>query len=329
MSRLASIRPVRTAVISPNLGARASSPVYSDYMMRPSHKGFSVTSGASAPAGVAVRGYADVISSSAAPAPVHIRPVNPEAGIFELVPKQTDAKGFYEGVFLGYPDTSSNNLGNPAAGMPTQSLGAAGLGAGPVTKLAFALGWDWVDLEADWKFSTVMSVVPNSPNDNRRLYKVEVTANELGEPDALGPPVEVRVYPGVTSARFAWLDSEADTIVPRIRGETEGWPSQFVNRRAVEEVAKASALRVYEVFRDRPWGSMMVDAEAAGPLEPVGMIDRVSSIMDGGATRTRIDFGLVRQPADIWRYLDGTTRRALLRSQLALADPLASTVGLL
>lgn len=325
MARLASVRPVRASVISPNTGARASSPVYSDYVMRPGLRGQNPLSGVDSPHGVAERGYSDLInSSSLQPAPVRITTVDPGAGIFQLVPQQSDAQGWYQAIMLGYPDTTeagSTNRYNAAKGVPVQSLGHPDLS----TRLLFGACWDYVTLEADWKFCTVMSCVPASPNNTQRLYKLEITAAQLGEGPAFGPPVYVRVFPGVVSARFAWLDEDAAVTVGRLRGESTAWPTQLVNRSHIDDVAEASAKRVYELYRDRPFGSMQVDA--VGDIEPVGLIDRVTQQMQGGATTTRIDFGTVRSPLDIWRYLPGSTRRALLQSQLSLADPLGQSLG--
>lgn len=323
MQRLASVKPVRASVIAPNTGARASSPVYSDYTMRPSHKGFVLANASEAPSGVAVRGYAQLLTASdVTPAPVKLQIVDPSAGVFQLIPKQTDTRGFYDSVFLGYPDVGATDGTNPFSGLPVQALGGRG-GASGLVKAAFEAGWDHVDFEADWNFATIMSVVPNSPNDISRFYKVEITPDE----EALGPPMTVRVYPGVVTARFAWDDAEADVIVGKIRGDTTEFPSQLVNRRHVEDVAQAVADATLARFKDRVSGSLNVDSRIAGAQLPVGLVSRVTQQMAGGAARTAVEFGDVAQQLDFWRFLPSSTQRALLRSQLTLADPMAQSFG--
>ena len=52
---------------------------------------------------------------------------------------------------------------------------------------------------------------------------------------------------------------------------------------------------------------------AAPGMEPAGSLGAVTHQMQRGELVTRASFTAVRQPADIWRYMNSSTRKGILR----------------
>lgn len=323
MQRLASVRPVRAATVNPVTGTRAASPVYSDYIRRPSIHGLARTVNG-ALNGYQVQGYAALLANAkAAPATVQI--LNPGAGVFRVQTNDTGPNGWYEETMLGYS----------TKGIPGQSLGVAGLNEAT----QFNAFWDHVELDAQWQMSVVMSCVPGSPNSIGKLLGVEVRPDEVSGligrdvGNCWGPVAYVRVFPTLLTARYAWDDSVGQSLVDAVRGvnntDQNGcgvFPeSRLVNRAHVADVAKAAAARVYAGLLDRPFGTLETDMRP--DLEPTGAIGEVEHVMQGGATRTLVRFSTPAAPQDIWRFMPASTRRALLRSLQSVADPLTASLG--
>lgn len=299
VQRLESIRPYRVAILNTETGAYAPASVYCDWIRRPSYKGF-----ASTPAepntgqGWAVRGYAAQLAD-AEPAPARVDVVDEGAGILTVKP-QVDPWGESQAMLLGYPE---NGL------IPSQILGDhKRLG-----KELYAR-WDRVVLESGFRMSVVLTVVPGSPNDTRRFYAVRIGADEVTpSPGASnGPTVYARVFPGVMTARMAWSDDKATEIKACVKGDAPWGPELLTNGELVRDVALATAKRIYDTLRDRPLGGGQADMTPG--LEPTGTIASVRHVMQGGETVTAFSVGAVTQPADIWRYLNASTRRVILRT---------------
>lgn len=300
VQRCASIRPFRASIVNPETGAFAPAEVFCDWIRRPSYKGVHTIHAANPEHGWAVRGYADRLAD-AKRAPVRVNVVDEAAGVIELVP-QLDPYGLSQAMVLGYP----------AAGLPYFDLGAA-------NRLGLSLygRWDMVEVADDFRAAVVLTVVPGSPNTTARLHAVEVKPSELGTgPSGAigaceGPPVYLRVFPGVMSARFGWSDDRGQEIVAAIRGVGKLPAGQLLNGDLVADVAKAAARRYYEPLRDRVLGSLQTDMDPS--LAPAGTVAEVRHTMSSGACETQLTFRQVSQPADIWRYLNASTRRAILR----------------
>ena len=322
--RLQSIRPYRVAIVNAETGAYAPAAVYSDYTQRPTVKGLALPDDQNTAQGWAVRGYADRLADGVI-APARVDLVDEGAGIISVTP-QVSPYGFNDTVALGYPLQGE---------MPTQALG-------DVKRLGKEVWarWTTVVLEEGWRMSVVLTVVPGSPNDIRRFYAVEIPSLSISPDPGVseGPTVYARVFPGVMTARFAWSDDQGETIKAALKavGASDGapagvdaaviageafdaaeaavtiWPSDLLtNADQVRDVALATAARIYDTLRDRPLGGGKVDMRPE--LMPVGTIGAVRHGMDGGETTTALDFPAVKQPPDIWRYLNPSTRKAILR----------------
>ncbi|MCO5167881.1 MAG: hypothetical protein M9894_16175 [Planctomycetes bacterium] len=294
VQRVASIRPYRVGIVNVETGAYAPAAVYTDWTRRPSYKGFARSNDPNQSQGWAVRGYADDLSSAEA-APARVDVVDPHAGIISVA-SQLDPYGLSQAMIFGYPLEGS---------LPSQALGEANR----TGKEVYAR-WDQVVVEPGWRMAVVLTVVPASPNTTDRFYKVEITPDKSIGP-CTGPVVTARVFPGVMTARFAWRDAERERILAAIRGEGPWSPELLTNPELVQDVAKATAERIWDTLRDRTLGAPTVDMDPA--IYPAGSITGVHHVMAGGVTTTTLAFGAVAQPADIWRYMNASTRRAIMR----------------
>lgn len=298
VQRLLAIRPYRTAIVNYETGAYAPASVYSDWLRRPSYKGFAKATDPNLRHGWAVRGYPTSGKlADAEPAPARVNVIDAAAGIIEVAP-QLDPYGLSQAMLLGYPES----------GVPSQALGDANR-----TGQEVYARWDRVVLEAGWKLAVVLTVVPASPNNIDRAYKVEVTPEQIDPSPgpSEGPVVYARVFPGVMTARFAWSDDQATQLRQAIKGEGP-WPSELlVNPEFVDDVAKATAKRIYDTLRDRPMGSPSFDMTPG--IYPAGTVSAVRHTMASGECTTSLVFGVVTQPADLERFMRASTRKAINR----------------
>jgi len=296
MGRLEAILPFRAALLNTETGARGPAEAYCDYVRRPSIRGIAVGNESNQNQGWAVRGYnAKLADATVAPATVVI--VDPQAGIVRVVP-QLDPFGAYQQIALGYPTGE----------LP----GSKGLGIANQTASEAACRWDLVELEPAFNLALVLTVVPGSPNNTRRFFVVSNT--EVGVPGGSGPTFKSRIFPGVMTARFAWQDARAEEILATIRGSGT-WltlSDLLVNRDDVYGVAEANCKRIMEGFRDRPIGG--ADVDLWPDLRITGSLGRILHVMAGGATVTQARFVGAQQAVDLWRFINDSTRRVILKT---------------
>lgn len=296
VQRLHSIRPYRTAIVNYETGAYAPATVYTDWIRRPSYKGFAHAADPNVSQGWAVRGYPSSGKlADAEPAPARVDMLDAQAGVIAVTP-QVDPYGLSQAMLFGYPEGGS---------LPSQALGDANR-----TGQELFARWDQVVLEAGWKLAVVLTVVPASPNNIDRAYKVTVTPDQIGDLGPCeGPTVYARVFPGVMTARFAWSDDQAEALKAAIKGEGP-WPeSLLVNPEFVQDVALATAKRVYDPLRDRPTGSPSFDL--APDIYPAGTVSAVRHTVASGEVTTSLVFGTIAQAVDLNRYLSASTRKAI------------------
>lgn len=299
VQRLAGIRPYRVAIVNQETGAYAPATVYSDWLRRPSYKGFAKTTDQNTNQGWAVRGYPDSGRlEDAEPAPARVDVVDEDSGVISVSP-QVDPYGLTQAMILGYPEGGV---------LPSQDLGDANR-----TGQELYARWDQVVVEGSWKMSVVLTVVPGSPNTTARLYAVEIDPSQIDPSPGPceGPVTYVRVFPGVQTARFAWQDLAGDEIKAAIKGEAPWNSDWLVNPDLIQDVALATARRIYDAFRDRPLGNAGFDMRP--DIYPSGAVSSVRHTMNDGETTSSLTFSSVSQPADIWRYLSASSRKAILR----------------
>lgn len=295
MQRLAAVRPYRATMLNTETGARAPAAVYCDWVRRPSVKGFAKAADQNVTLGWAVRGHNDLLENAKV-APARLSVVDPQSGALRVDPL-LDPFGLYDAIILGYPDNGY---------LPMQNGGAEANRTG----LESYAQWSAGRLASDFELSTVLTVVPGSPNNLSRFVKFEFDSVQFGL-IGNGPPMYVRVFPGVMTARYAWSDGAGTQIVDAIQGRGEYPAGQLANKDEVEAVARAAAQRACEAFADRPVGG--ADVDLAPDLKPTGAVGSVRHVLAGGATVTQARVTGVRAPADILRYLPASYRKAINR----------------
>lgn len=297
--RLAAIRPYRASIVNPETGAYGRAEAYCDWTRRPSHKGLAaLKSQPNLNQGWAVRGYNDDLAS-AEPAPALVELVDEQSGVIGVHPL-VDPNGLAQAMVWGYPEGGK---------LPSQHKGAW-----KRTGERLYANWNYVRLEDDFRMAVLLTVVPGSPNDLRRFHQVEVTPEEISPSPgtSVGPVVYARVFPGVMTARFGWLDGQREAIEAAVKGAGPYPLDLLLNPDLVQDVARATAARIYETLRDRPAGSAELDMDP--DIQPRGTVGRVRHVMGGGATTTQIAFQAVSQPTDVWRWLNASTQRAILKT---------------
>lgn len=302
VQRCQSITAKRVAILNTETGAYAPAEAYCDWTRRPSMRGYASKEGAANRGqGWAAQGYADQLADAKA-APALVAVVDQSAGVFTVDP-QVDPFGLSQAMVLGYP----GGVGSvPAGTVPSQDLGEANR-----QRDELYAQWDRVELSSTFKLATILTVVPASPNDLRKLHEVVISASDCST-DGDGPDVYVRVLPGVMTARFGWTDGGGQSIVDAIRGLAVLPVDALVNAELVKDVALATAKRTYMLYRDTPAGSAAVDMDPS--IKPSGNMSSVRHMLTDGVTETVVTFGPVRRPVDIWGFLDTSTRRVILKT---------------
>jgi hypothetical protein len=291
------VRPVRAALVNVERGTRAPAEAYCDYTRRPSAWGLARAGAINPSQGWAVRGYADRLEDGHV-APAKVTVLDPVNGVFRVEPA-LDPWGLADAIIPGYP----------AKGFVPSQAGESD--ANRTGDDAYLL-WSGGSLDPNFELAVVLTAVPAAPNDTRRFHSVEIGSTDVGM-IGYGPPVTVRVYPGVMTARFAWSDDaeSRDAIIGSLMGTAERPAALLVNREDVEGVARATALRVADMFLPRLAGAATVDLDPE--MRPTGAMGSVTHALVGGATITRGLATGVRVPSDILRYAPASLRRVLLR----------------
>ncbi len=166
--------------------------------------------------------------------------------------------------------------------------------------------------------SVVLTVVPASPQGLAGLYKIEVTPAQAKR--VVAPKVAQRIgacegprraiFVGVTSARFAWLDSSADEIEQAVLKGGPRSPSRLVDPKLVRDICEAAAAAIYADLADRPEGAHVTTLD--GARLPRGRISAVVHGLDpSGRALTRLDLPADVAPVDFLSLLPESARDIL------------------
>ena len=295
--RLASIAPVRAAILNTETGTRAASPVYSDYVRLPTERGVFKAPGVVQRMWT-VEGYDGgfAIGSDSVVAPAALRVADAGVGVLEVVPLRNPL-GLYGELFFGYPTGSIPEIAGLSAANREADLAKA--------IVAYA------NLRAGYFMATIVSVTPATPQNRNRFLQIRKPV-----PGGTGPVLYSRIFPGVITARYKHKDSSVESVVACIKGEQD-WASLqhlLVNGAQVEAVTDANQRRILDGFRDRTYGQHDIDMDPS--IEPTGCLAEVRQVMSSGATVTKLRFPEDARPLDLWRFLDASQRRALLKTLL-------------
>lgn len=313
MDRTLSIRAYRVATVDPVTGSRAPATAYMDYIMVPGQRAFfgmGQTDRANAVAAINVPGYQATIGPTSKPSPVEVSVIDHDQGILRLEILSDPARMFTQFI----PGTISDTL------IPTGDIAIAGR-QGQTVAWNGAPGGNWVSLDASWKMSVILTLIPAGPNSQDQLYRVVVKPEDVRDivpPFALGqagngPVMTVRIPASVETARVRWADDDAQTIARIFGVGREGKDSdeqidisrmvvnKFTSTRAagpgqtttggtvaagLENIARAEAARIWTEYADRHHGTIGTDLAALGDLSLGGNLEELlfEIAPDGRAT---------------------------------------------
>lgn len=315
ISRAFKISAVRSAIINQETATRARARVYADWSEIPTQRRLAREKQDPATALVVNHvGFAADLKD-AKPAQADVQIVDEEQGIFRVVYKN-DAYGSASKVIPSLVVLRSDAQARPGTPPTQQNL--------PTYDPRFnCVVLDTGALSSVHQLAVVFTFVTASPNSEGRLYNYKVKPEDISDVlpkatskeslgECFGPPLQIRVGPGVDTARFAWLDSESQNIVNSIIFGTPRDSNRLVNREDIENVSKAVAAATYLNLLDRFEGSLTTafDPERV----PVGRISTVSHELEAnGRALTTMDLPPDIRPFDFYNLLPESTRRILLR----------------
>lgn len=314
-SRLLSLEAYRAAVYDTTTATRAPACAYADYNVRPSWRGIASTVNEREEEGWNIRRFTENgrkvtglpfvtsgIDPTVQPAPFNITVTDPEAFIIKLTPRAD-------------PHYQSDQVA-PGVINPAQFLSAR-MGAFNREREAFRLLWEWAQLIQGWDLSVVMTGIKASPNGHGRYRRETVLPYEaegcLGRSFGAcqGPVLFLTVPMQLVTARYAWLDSEAQAIRQSFLTGSPMPNTCLVNGDHLRHVAVALAARAYETYLDTMDGASCATAfdEKIAPVGPLKIVAHTLS-RDGGLV-TRLTFEPQGRMLDLWALLPDGTRKAL------------------
>lgn len=305
-----SMRATRAGVLSFATGQRARSPVWQDYILRPSEFGTMRSAQKSALTGrlehgCVVKGYSGQADGSQSESPFSVVMLDRDIGVFSAR-QGVDPVGEWCAVIPGIPTDDS---------LPCATPGEANRTPGDVYNT-----WAELDLHSTHNSATIMTVSPGVPNNETRLQAVNVYPDRAGEligkdvGPCQGHALDVRISPSLMTARFAWTDDRREAIVSVLRNGGHPPEEALLNHQHLQDVAEAVAASVYVSLLDRPetaGATQNLDPSAA----PGGSLGSVTHrLRTDGACVTEFRANKVRVMAAFERWLSPATRKILARS---------------
>jgi len=310
--RLRAIRPFRASIIDPETGTRAPADVYANYSQIPSFRRVAqLGSDQTKLMAWQITGYSTTLASGKK-APAIIDVLDEQQGVFR-VNYRPDAWGDSMQMVPSLVAVRSDlrtaarttvPSSDPRDGVPLVMVGGCGL-------------------TDDHQLAAVMTATPAAPANVGRLLRVRVEANqarlvmppraEVRMGECNGPPWEVRVGPGVVTARFLWRDDARQEIINAVLGLGARNVERLQNKEDIEGVAKAVAAAIYTGLVDRYEGTHVTAIDPA--RRPVGRSGSVSHVLAvNGEGLTFIDFPPDIKPFDFYALLPESVRRILTRA---------------
>lgn len=311
IARMRHLQDQRVAIIHPVTGTRAPAVAYTDYAIHPSYKGRRWDEDLGRHYLMNVEGWSErLVDSQMAPAVVRV--LDPDQGIVRIE-YHTEPLGMWQAVIPSLVENVPQF--KPGEGVPIV-LDAAGDQSGAPR------------LSSGHRAAVVLSAIPAAPNSNGVLYAVEIDGSEAAELAGIGgqpcngPVWEVRVNPGLATARFSWSDDHADRIEQRFgvgkdfqAPETQNIPALdelLVNPNETRAIARASAAVVVAALADRHTGAKTVRLDPS--VFPSGMLDSIAHRLGvAGELTTSLTFTPDAPVPSLLSLLDAGTRQNLLR----------------
>lgn len=291
--KIQGLRAIRVAILDPENGTRAPATVHAQWIMRISQLGLEPRFDARQNL------LNDDYSSgelSGQVSPFSVVVLSSDQGLIQLIPRTDE-----DGVAQGY------------------TLGTVAANAAPTADIRDALVlWSQVPLSSGLSIAVVMSAIKDVPNGTDSLYPTTVTlaqaAAKLGvqAPQASGPDYELRIFED--RARFAWTESNAESIRQAYFDGAQMPADALVNKDAIESLALAHAARKLSDLIPRALGTVRIPMR---PVKPTGSVRSVVHTLSvpstgiGARGETTVSApGVVNSPS-VWSLLPEGVRRVL------------------
>jgi hypothetical protein len=330
MDNTLSLKPYLVATLDPASGQRAPAIVFSDYVVDPSDKGLNYLIAAD-PYGrldrfQEISGYQATINASSRFAPAVVNVVDDDQGIIHI-DWQSDPYGLQDRVIPGTLKAGTNPTVQMSNGIlfSVANNAVPGNATGPVIEVP--------QLDTGYKAAVILTHVPAYPNNNGQFVRKRVSQGDVEKflggsigPQGTGPVMQIRINPGIETARVAWDDNRAEDI-ERLFGVKEGTadltglvvnaedgtqvapePSQAAN---IDLLSLAVGAQIYAGLIDRLLG------EAAGHLSALplqGWAETITHSVDPqGVALTSVDMPEVLPERNFLQELPQSVRTLVLK----------------
>lgn len=329
MDRISSIKAYRVATTNQVDGSRAPAEVYTDYTVLGNERSWRANwNGApNMLFGMGVDGYSEIISEDTKPAPASVSILDKDQGIIGIQ-FQVDPVRMYDKILPGRlkrleaPGVEQTRYG------PTRPITFDTVINSPIVTAP--------QLTASHDAAIIVTVIPAAPNTSEQLYRVVIKPEDVGAlvpkmPSGFkGPIKEIRVRPGLETARIRWLDSRSqdteallglaqgpanlDGLVVNSTASANGGiaPGRSGYGASLDELSKAVAARYWGSLASHPVGQTA--GRFAPDAVPDGWTEAIHHSLDpDGVLATSATFG-DRLPEFDWiSLLDSGTRAIIMR----------------
>lgn len=328
MERIRSLIGSLVSIVDPATKARAPALVEADYCIEPGEKakmyGSRTNSGDFA-LWMNVHGYpTDGKLATGHPAPAVLQILDDQLGVlrFDYVADPTRRASAIHPSICVTEDGSE--------GVPTHDFRYEGLKIFPPTCDAKVTGTrGWMQLSENHRCLCVLTAIPGAPNNEKQLQRIVVKPGDLKgtlapgiDLDGDGPPWQVRVSPGMLSARFLWDDGQA-SLYPEIFGFGQANPDKagipesarldeiWQNSDDCHQLAQAMAVSVYSMLSDHYEGAQRIHVKS--DVSVVGNVAGVQHVLGPkGDLMTTIVLNGEQKTVDSLAYMDPGTRAIIL-----------------
>jgi hypothetical protein len=260
--------------------------------------------------------------------PATVNVVDSDQGIVHLEFKMHPLN-LYEKILPGMMDSDT---------LPSADVAAFARGTSrrPVTFNSRVQNGKFPALVPRFKCAIILTAIPGAPNTDQKLVRVVVRPEDVkdilpdaaaeGVTNAYGPVMEIRIGPGVETARIPWFDGARDRIksllgIPEVPDSRPNLDDLIINLdfnsdtggASLNAIAKAYAARVYAGLCDR-MGGQGAGVLAAG-TEPAGWVQEVTHAIDPkGPGITIVSLPDKLADMDPRSLMDANTRAHVMRT---------------
>lgn len=339
MDKISALMASRVGTIDTQTGLRAPAAVYSDYAYLPSaralyqqmdgdHDGAYCVNVARYPT-------SGILTPNTSRASARVTIIDEDQGVFRL-DYLVDRNKLMEGVFPSQIELDGDNT-QPGT-TARKSPGGDFLDIGrPFFYDMIAEGMSAPKLTSEWACAVILTAVPAIAQSGKHkvsthFHVVRVKPAECGgfkgQDECYGPGMQIRVGPGIETARVCWKDDRAEDI-EKAFGLLDGDPQlddltmnnftggaggvQQPGGASLQTISHAVATRVYFAMADRFHGS--ATSPMTDQVEPEGWLRTVQHrVTAEGEQLTILQLPESVPRIDLMHFLDSTTQRIIMHA---------------